>query len=143
MECRRGYQLKRQEEIATYDDGTSPVVKYGGENDDEKVWKPARLWRDIYDAVSNAKHFIYVAGWSVDTDQYLLRGDELEEALKNGKYSPKIGPLLKAKAEEGVVVNLMQWDDYSSNFAFPGMMSTFDEETRAFFKGTKVNSRCK
>jgi len=123
------------------DDGSAPVIKYGGENDDEKVYTPPRLWRDLYDAFCNAKHFIYVAGWSVDTDQYLLRGDELEEVKTNGKYSPRIGNLLKSKAEEGVVVNLMQWDDYSSNFAFPGMMGTFDEKTRDFFRNTKVTSR--
>ena len=123
------------------DDGSSPIVKYGGENDDEKVWTPPRLWRDIYDKMCGAKHMIYAVGWSFDTDQYLLRGQELEEALANEKYSPKLGELLAAKAEEGVVVNLMQWDDQSSNFAFPGMMGTFDEKTREFFKKTKVNAR--
>ncbi|KAL7542741.1 hypothetical protein ACHAWF_007244 [Thalassiosira exigua] len=123
------------------DDGSAPVIKYGGKNDDEKVWTPPRLWRDIYDYFCNAKHFIYVAGWSVDTDQYLLRGKELEDALANGKYSPKIGELLKAKADEGVIVNVMQWDDYSSNFMLPGMMGTFDEKTRAYFRDTKVTSR--
>lgn len=117
------------------DDGSAPVVRYGGEHDDEKVWTPPRLWRDIYDKMCDAKHFIYVAGWSVDTDQYLLRGQELKECLANGKYSPKIGELLQKKSEEGVVVNLMQWDDQSSNFFFPGMMGTFDEKTRNFFKG--------
>jgi len=123
------------------DDGSAPVVKYGGVGNDEKVWTPPRLWRDIYDAICNAKHFIYVAGWSIDTDQYLLRGEELGEALADGNYSPRIGELLKSKSDEGVVVNLMQWDDASSNFAFPGMMGTFDEKTRNFFKNTKVNSR--
>mmetsp|Transcript_3912 Transcript_3912/g.8266 ORF Transcript_3912/g.8266 Transcript_3912/m.8266 type:complete len:861 (-) Transcript_3912:135-2717(-) len=123
------------------DDGSAPIVKYGGDNDDEKVWTPPRLWRDIYDAICGAKYFIYVAGWSVDTDQFLLRGEELKEALDKGKYSPRIGELLKSKADEGVVVNLMQWDDNSSNLAFPGMMGTFDEKTRNFFRSTKVNSR--
>lgn len=74
-------------------------------------------------------------------DQYLLRGKELDEAKANGKYSPKIGELLRDKAAEGVVVNLMQWDDQSSNFLFPGMMGTYDEKTRNFFKDTQVNSR--
>ena len=123
------------------DDGSAPVVKYGGENDDEKTWVPPRLWRDIYDKICDAKHFVYVAGWSVDTDQYLLRGDELKDTLANGKYSPQIGDLLKAKADEGCVVNLMQWDDASSNFAFPGMMGTYDEKTRNFFNNTKVTAR--
>ena len=51
------------------DDGSSPVIKYGGPNDDEKTWTPPRLWRDIYDKVCEAKQFIYVAGWSVDTGE--------------------------------------------------------------------------
>jgi phospholipase D1/2 len=99
------------------DDGSSPLVKFGN---DGKVWEPPRLWRDIYDAICNAKTFVYMVGWSIDTDQYLLRGDELEEARATGKYNPQIGPLLKQKAEENVTVNLMQWDDYSSGVMFPG-----------------------
>jgi phospholipase D1/2 len=122
------------------DDGSAPIVKYGGQNDDDKVYTPPRLWRDIYDSICNAKHLIYMVGWSIDVDQWLLRGDELKEAQANSKYSPRIGDLLKQKSEEGVAVNLMQWDDYSSNFAFPGMMNTYDEKTRNFFRNTKVNS---
>jgi phospholipase D1/2 len=63
------------------------------------------------------------------------------EYTTDSKYSPKLGELLKQKSEEGVVVNLMQWDEPSSNFAFPGMMSTYDEKSRIFFRGTKVTSR--
>ena len=55
------------------DDGSSPKIKYGGINNDEKVWIPPRLWRDMYDKICDAKHFIYVAGWSVDTDQVKCR----------------------------------------------------------------------
>lgn len=122
------------------DDGSSPDVRYGGPNDDEKLWKPPRLWRDIYDAICNARHLVYIVGWSVDVEQYLLRGAELEEAKRAGNYSPRIGDLLIQKSEEGVVVNLMQWDDYTSNFVFPGMMGSHDEKSRAFFASTKVNS---
>mmetsp|Transcript_13099 Transcript_13099/g.28296 ORF Transcript_13099/g.28296 Transcript_13099/m.28296 type:complete len:915 (-) Transcript_13099:135-2879(-) len=123
------------------DDGSAPIVKYGGVNDDEKVYTPPRLWRDIYDAICNAKYFIYVAGWSIDTSQYMLRGEELRKTLEKGKYSPRIGDLLKSKADEGVVVDLMQWDDYTSNRLLTGMNGTFDEKTREFFRNTNVNSR--
>ena len=119
------------------DDGSSPLVKFGN---DDKVWEPPRLWRDIYDAICNAKTFVYMVGWSIDTDQCLLRGDELKEAQAAGKYDPQIGPLLKQKAEENVRVNLMQWDDYSSGVMFPGMMKTYDEKTRAYFKSSSVNA---
>lgn len=123
------------------DDGSAPIVKYGGDDGEEaKVWTPPRLWHDIYHAICEAKHFIYAVGWSFDVDQLLLRGAELESTT-DSKYSPKLGDLLKQKSEEGVVVNLMQWDEPSSNFAFPGMMSTYDEKSRTFFRGTKVTSR--
>jgi hypothetical protein len=124
------------------DDGSAPVIRYGGQNDDEKVYNPPRMWRDIYDAICNSKQLIYLVGWSFDTDQYLLRGEELDKALADNKYSPKLGELLKIKAEEGLVVNLMQWDDFSSNMVVEtGKMGTHDEKTRNFFKGTKVNAR--
>ena len=123
------------------DDGSAPIIKYGGEDGgEEKTWVPPRLWHDLYYAICDAKHFIYAAGWSFDVDQYLLRGAELEY-VADSKYSAKFGELLKQKADEGVVVNLMQWDEPSSNFAFPGMMSTFDEKTRTFFSKTRVTSK--
>ena len=124
------------------DDGSAPVVRYGGQNDDEKVWKPPRMWRDVFDAMCDAKQFIYAVGWSFDTDQYLLRGEELDKALADNKYSPKLGELLKIKAEEGIVVNLMQWDDFSSNLVKEtGKMGTHDEKTRKCLHGSKVNAR--
>ena len=46
------------------DDGSAPIIKYGGANDDDKIWQPPRLWRDIYDKICDARHFIYVAGKS-------------------------------------------------------------------------------
>ena len=123
------------------DDGSAPIIKYGGEDgSEEKTWVPPRLWHDLYYAICEAKHFIYAAGWSFDVDQYLLRGAELD-SVANSKYSARFGELLKQKSEEGVVVNLMQWDEPSSNFAFPGMMATFDEKTRNFFNRTKVTSK--
>jgi len=123
------------------DDGSAPVVKYGGVHNDEKVWSPPRLWRDIFDAMCNAKQFIYAVGWSFDTDQYLLRGEELTSELAHGKYSPRLGELLKSKAEEGLAVNLMQWDDYSSTSVTAGKMGTYDEKTRKCFSGSRVKAR--
>lgn len=105
---------------------------------EQQVWKPQHLWRDMYEAICHAKIMIYVNGWSVDVSQSLLRGEAKEEALKNGKYSPYIGELLKQKAEEGVVVNVMVWDDATSNDILGGMMGTKDEEAKKCFHNTKV-----
>jgi phospholipase D1/2 len=116
----------------------NPEVSYGANND--LVWKPNRLWKDIFESICQAKELIYIAGWAVDYEQSFLRGEEREQALNSGKYSPYIGDLLKAKAEEGVRVNVLVWDDQTSNgFHGEGMMATKDEELREFFKGTKVN----
>ena len=63
------------------DDGSSPLVRYGGPHDDDRIWQPPRLWRDIYDVLCGAQHLVYMAGWSIDTDQDLLRGEEREQVL--------------------------------------------------------------
>lgn len=122
--------------------GMAPEVRYGGPSNNEKVWRPPRLWRDIYDAICDAKYFIYITGWALDTTQSLLRGEEKEEALAKGRYSPFIGELLKQKAEEGVTVNLLFWDDMTSNFNFfspsKGVLGTHDEFSKVFFQNTKV-----
>eukprot|EP00590_Aulacoseira_subarctica_P012367 CAMPEP_0172422072 /NCGR_PEP_ID=MMETSP1064-20121228/8264_1 /TAXON_ID=202472 /ORGANISM="Aulacoseira subarctica , Strain CCAP 1002/5" /LENGTH=906 /DNA_ID=CAMNT_0013162769 /DNA_START=125 /DNA_END=2845 /DNA_ORIENTATION=- len=125
-------------------DDMAPIVRYGGPSNDKKMWKPPRLWRDIYDAICDAKHFIYITGWAVDTTQSLLRGKERDEALAKGKYSPYIGELLKQKANEGVTVNMLVWDDATSNpdiFRPVGFMGTHDEESKKFFEGSKVTFR--
>lgn len=127
------------------DDGSFDLVTYGGPDDNEKVWTPPRLWRDIYDAICDAKHFIYITGWSVDTTISLLRDEDKEEAEAQGKPSPYIGELLKTKADEGLTVNVMVWDDMSSSgvvpFILPGMMGTHDQETLAYFRNTNVNCK--
>ena len=125
-------------------DDMAPEVRYGGANDEENVWRPPRLWRDIYDAICDAKSFIYITGWAVDTTQSLLRGEEQREALATGFYSPFIGELLKQKAEEGVTVNMLVWDDATSNpniLRPVGALGTHDEQSKAFFKNSKVTFR--
>ena len=76
-----------------------------------------------------------MVGWSVDVDQYLLRGSELTDALRRGQYNPQISQLLKTKADDGVVVNMMAWEDRTN-----GQMGTHDEKVRSFFKDTEVTA---
>ena len=89
---------------------------------------------------------IYVVGWSVDYTISLLRGKERTEGLNqtpDGKpYSPLIGELLNQKANEGVVVNMLVWDDNTSNtWKKDGVVATRDEQLRDYFKASKVNLR--
>mgnify|MGYP005845635061 CR=1 FL=1 len=143
------FKARQQNQIKLYinaDDKSeelgTPTVKYG--EGLKKTWKPQRLWKDIYQTFCEAKHLIYAVGWSIDYRQSLLRGDECKNALikrsdGKGYYSSNIGELLKQKANEGVVVNLMVWDDNTSTALMDGVIGTRDEQLRNYFSHTKVN----
>ncbi|KAL6208403.1 hypothetical protein ACLB2K_019353 [Fragaria x ananassa] len=103
-----------------------------------KFHEPQRCWEDIFDAITSAKHLIYITGWSVYTEINLVRdpqrrkpGDELT-----------LGQLLNKKADEGVLVLLLVWDDRTSipEYKKDGLMTTHDQETEEYFRNTKV--RC-
>nr|VDC67992.1 unnamed protein product [Brassica rapa] len=97
-----------------------------------------RCWEDIFDAIWDAKHLIYITGWSVYPDITLIRDPKRPRPGGN----LKLGELLKKKAEENVTVLMLVWDDRTSNEAFKrdGLMMTHDQETYDYFKNTKV--RC-
>ncbi|KAJ3677188.1 hypothetical protein LUZ60_002912 [Juncus effusus] len=100
-------------------------------------YNPPRLWEELYNSINHAKHFIYVAGWSVDTKITLVRDPE---RMIPGAEGVTIGELLKRKAEEGVTVLVMAWQDRTSMsfLGNPGLMETHDEETYTFFEESKV-----
>ncbi|KAF2312920.1 hypothetical protein GH714_042432 [Hevea brasiliensis] len=100
-------------------------------------YEPNRCWEDIFDAISNAEHFIYITGWSVYTKITLLRD------LRRQKEGEDItlGELLKKKADEDVRVLMLVWDDKTSVKLLKkdGVMATHDEDTRSYFHNTKVH----
>ncbi|KAL7189736.1 hypothetical protein ACSBR1_039390 [Camellia fascicularis] len=102
-----------------------------------KNYEPHRCWEDIFDAISNAKHFIYITGWSVFTDITLVR--DTRRPKPGGDIT--LGELLKKKANEGVRVLMLVWDDRTSVKLLKkdGLMATHDEETGEFFHGTEVH----
>ncbi|KAK1316627.1 Phospholipase D alpha 1 [Acorus calamus] len=106
-------------------------------NDKHNLYSPPRLWEDLYNAISGAKHFIYVAGWSVNTSITLVRDPA---RMIPGAQGVTVGELLKRKADEGVTVLVMPWQDRTSISLLgnAGLMQTHDEDTRKFFEGTKV-----
>lgn len=99
-------------------------------------YKPQRCWEDIFNAINNAKHFIYITGWSVYINITLTRDPERPK-------QETLGELLKRKAEDGVRVLLLVWDDITSveldYFRKDGLMATHDQETGDFFRNTKVH----
>lgn len=94
-----------------------------------ETYSPPCAWRDIFQALIDAKHFIYFTGWSVYTEVFLLRDDTEQITL---------GELLKKKASEGVRVLGLVWDEKLSTDLTPGLMGTHDEETGRYFANTGV-----
>ncbi|EYU24646.1 hypothetical protein MIMGU_mgv1a001477mg [Erythranthe guttata] len=102
-----------------------------------KYYEPHRCWEDVFDAIMNAKHLIYITGWSVYTEIALIRDSRRQKA--GGDVT--LGEILKKKADEGVRVLMLVWDDRTSVGLLKkdGLMATHDEETEQFFQGTNVN----
>ncbi|KAE9584563.1 hypothetical protein Lal_00021766 [Lupinus albus] len=102
-----------------------------------KAYEPHRCWEDIFDAITNAKHLIYITGWSVYTEISLIR--DSRRPKHGGDVT--LGELLKKKASEGVRVLMLVWDDRTSVNLLKkdGLMATHDEETAQFFDGTDVH----
>lgn len=98
-----------------------------------------RCWEDIFYAIYRAQHLIYITGWSVYTKITLVR-DSMEP--KPAQIMMTLGELLKLKADQGVRVLMLIWDDRTSVEALKkdGLMETHDQETADYFRDTKV--RC-
>ncbi|KAI5665472.1 hypothetical protein M9H77_15325 [Catharanthus roseus] len=98
---------------------------------------PGKLWEDVYRAIDGAKHLIYVAGWSLNPRLVLVRDPNTEIPDARGV---KLGDLLKRKAEEGVAVRILLWDDETSLpiIKNQGVMRTHDEDAATYFKHSKV-----
>ncbi|KAJ0981025.1 hypothetical protein J5N97_009280 [Dioscorea zingiberensis] len=114
-------------------DGFAPKIPLAG----GKYYAPQRCWEDIFDAISGARHLIYITGWSVYTEITLVR----DTRRRKPGGDATLGELLKKKAEEGVRVLLLVWDDRTSVpfLKKDGLMATHDQETADYFRGTGVH----
>ncbi|GMH16011.1 hypothetical protein Nepgr_017852 [Nepenthes gracilis] len=101
---------------------------------------PRKLWEDVYKALEGARHLIYIAGWSLNPMMVLVRDPETDIPHARGV---KLSKLLRQKAEEGVAVRIMLWDDETSIALIKnkGLMRTHDEDAVAYFRNTKVVCR--
>ncbi|XP_027084058.1 phospholipase D alpha 1-like [Coffea arabica] len=123
--------------VTLYQDAHMPDTAFSNYLESKLRYEPQSCWEDIFDAINNAKHLIYITGWSVYTQITLIRDP----------YRPKpggditLGELLKKKANEGVRVLLLVWDDRTSveTLKRDGMMATHDQETGDFFRDTNVH----
>eukprot|EP01018_Ginkgo_biloba_P003504 Gb_39984 [translate_table: standard] len=102
-----------------------------------QVYQHHRCWEDLFECISGAEHLIYIAGWSVYTEINLIR-DPRRQKLGGDQT---LGELLKRKANEGVRVLLLVWDDRTSSGLLnkDGLMGTHDEDTVNYFLNTNVH----
>ncbi|XP_019105235.2 phospholipase D gamma 1 isoform X2 [Beta vulgaris subsp. vulgaris] len=117
---------------AHYEDGILPDIKLEYDMD----FVHGKCWVDVYNAISSARHLVYLTGWSVVHLVRLVRDDPEISGVT-------LGTLLKSKAREGVRVLLLVWDDPTSRKFFhrttEGMLATDDEVTYKFFKDSSVH----
>ncbi|XP_076893803.1 phospholipase D alpha 1-like [Bidens hawaiensis] len=102
-----------------------------------EYYEPHRCWEDVFDAITSAKHFIYITGWSVYTEITLIRDSRRQKPGGDAT----LGELLIKKANEGVRVLMLVWDDRTSVDILKrdGLMATHDEDTENYFKDTEVH----
>ena len=102
-----------------YQDADTPQLQQfdGLYHPDGSQYVATRAWKDMYDCIKNAQKFIYITGWSVFTAINLLRGEEDPDGLSN------VGELLKSKADEGVHVLLLIWNERTSTDIFAGQLN--------------------
>ncbi|KAJ4782129.1 Phospholipase D [Rhynchospora pubera] len=131
------FPLRRGGKVTLYQDAHVPencLPKFWLENGVQ--FQHGQCWRDMFDAISRATKFIYIAGWSVLHTVTLVRDGGTGNMVM-------LGDLLKRKSQEGVRVCLLIWDDRTSRnilgLKLHGFMHTNDEQTRQFFKHSSVN----
>ncbi|GLU22092.1 hypothetical protein SLE2022_381890 [Rubroshorea leprosula] len=132
------FSMRNGCKVSLYQDAHIPdkfvpkIPLAGGKN-----YEPHRCWEDVFDAISNARHLIYITGWSVYTEITLVR--DSRRPKPGGDIT--LGELLKKKASEGVRVLMLVWDDRTSVGLLKkdGLMATHDEETEHYFAKTDVH----
>lgn len=129
---RQGCRVSLYQDAHVPDNFVPKIPLAGG-----KYYEPHRCWEDVFDAISNAQHFIYITGWSVYTEISLIRDTRRQKP--GGDIM--LGELLKKKASEGVRVLMLVWDDRTSVGLLKkdGLMATHDEETEHYFQNTDVH----
>lgn len=100
---RKGGQVRLYQDAHVHEGCLPPKLKMEG----DVSYEHGSCWRDIFDAISQARRLIYIVGWSVYYNVRLVRDT-------NDAKACTLGELLKIKSQEGVRVLLLVWDDPTS-----------------------------
>ncbi|KAK2663723.1 hypothetical protein Ddye_002297 [Dipteronia dyeriana] len=135
------FPLRKGGNVTLYQDAHVPDCKLPEILlDNGKVFEHGKCWEDICHSIVEARHLIYIIGWSVFHPVKLLR-EPTKPLPAGGELS--LGDLLKHKSQQGVCVVLLIWDDKTSHdkllIKTEGVMQTHDEETRKFFQDSDVH----
>lgn len=95
----------------------------------------SRCWVELAKAIMASTELIYITGWAVWPELVMVRTDYEGDEWKG----LTLGEMLVQKAEEGVRVLVMVWDELASGKFSKGLMGTHDEEIIPYFKKTKVH----
>lgn len=100
-------------------------------------YEHGRCWVDLATAIMSSTKLIYITGWSVWPELVMVRTPVTGPGqMYHGRT---LGEMLKEKAEQGVRVCVMVWDELTSNYLYTaGVMGTHDEEVVSYFRGSKV-----
>lgn len=104
---RRGCRLTLYQDAHIYDNTLPSIPLDGG-----KFFVQARCWEEMCSAINDAKHLVYISGWSV-FDKITLVRDVNRPVVEGGTLT--LGELLKKKANQGVRVLMLVWDDKTSH----------------------------
>ncbi|KAF2357653.1 Phospholipase D-like domain [Trinorchestia longiramus] len=125
------FKMKENNTVTLYQDAHCPSLPVQVTDRAGVTREPANAWQDIYNALKNAQKAIFITGWSVNAKIELVRGQNVSVQC--------LGEILKEKAEEGVNVRLLLWDEVlSTNNVDLSQMNTGDNETKQYFKNSKV-----
>lgn len=95
-----------------------------------------RCWLEMANAIMSSTGLIYITGWAVWPELVMVRTDNPGDQWKD----LTLGEMLIQKADEGVCVCVMVWDELASNRFYNGIMGTHDEEVISYFRRSKVHA---
>ncbi|XXG45716.1 hypothetical protein AAC387_Pa02g0719 [Persea americana] len=98
-----------------------------------------RCWENIFDAITNARHLIYISGWSLYTEITSIRDPRRQKP--GGGVTVSLSESFSGGRREMLRVLILAWDEISSLFSSQseGFMDTHCKETADYFRGTFVH----
>ena len=131
------FDTKENCRMTLYQDAHVPenihLVEHSGNTKDMQKVSANSCWNDLYGALVEAKNLICITGWSIWTELKLLRSNDAHIDDRS------LGEILVDKANRGVKVCVMVWDEADAAQKFVGM-GTHDEETYNYFQTTSKYS---